>query len=272
LVQAGVRPTVVMRDPAKLAEGLRDLVEVKQGDLNDADFVASATEGADALFAMVTTSYTAEDPVAGMLTIGRNFARAIEKNKIGRTVFLSSAGADMRGNSFIGALGKVQDMLDAAGENVLHLQPGYFFTNLLMSLEELKHGTFSNNVPVGLSMPWNDPRDIGEIVAARLLATDWWGISTQAVQGPRHLSFAEVAEIASAASGKQITAHQITDDQLREGMLSAGFTAGVAQGFVDMGSEISTGKADNHERSFITTTPTTLEAWCYANLRPALNG
>lgn len=271
LVQAGVRPTVIMRDPSKLAEGVRDLVEVKQGDLLDADFLASATEGADALFAMVTTSYISDDPTGDMIKTGQSFADAIKKNNIGHVVMLSSIGADLRGKSFIGALGRVEDLLDATGANVLHLQPGYFFTNLLMSLEELKHGSFSTTIPLDLKAPWNDPRDIGDIIAARLLARDWTGQFTQAIQGPRNLTYTEVAAIASAASGRNIEAVKITDEQLHASMTSIGFTAGAADGFVEMGREVSSGKALNYERNFITTTPTTLEAWCYENLRLALS-
>ncbi len=64
LIQAGVRPTVLVRDPARLPAEVRGLVEVAQGDLRDAAYVTAATRGADALLWIVPESFTAADPVA----------------------------------------------------------------------------------------------------------------------------------------------------------------------------------------------------------------
>ncbi|MEU5189600.1 NAD(P)H-binding protein [Streptomyces klenkii] len=46
LLQAGVRPRVLVRDPARLGEATRERVEVRRGDLTDAGFVRDAVAGA----------------------------------------------------------------------------------------------------------------------------------------------------------------------------------------------------------------------------------
>ncbi|MDA0179463.1 SDR family oxidoreductase [Solirubrobacter phytolaccae] len=48
LIRAGVRPRVLVRDPTKLGD-LGGLVDAVETDLSDADAVAHATEGVDAM-------------------------------------------------------------------------------------------------------------------------------------------------------------------------------------------------------------------------------
>ncbi len=43
LLQAGVRPRLLMRDPAKLDRETRQLVDVRVGDQGDAGYVRAAT-------------------------------------------------------------------------------------------------------------------------------------------------------------------------------------------------------------------------------------
>ncbi|MGW7620494.1 NAD(P)H-binding protein, partial [Streptomyces antimycoticus] len=50
LVRAGVRPRVLLRDPARLAPEVRDAVDAVPVDQYDADAVVAATTDIDALF------------------------------------------------------------------------------------------------------------------------------------------------------------------------------------------------------------------------------
>ena len=59
LLQAGARPTLLLRDPARLDDATRKLVDAVQEDQGDAEAVARATEGADALF-WVCLLYTSD--------------------------------------------------------------------------------------------------------------------------------------------------------------------------------------------------------------------
>lgn len=270
LIQAGIRPTLLVRDPARLSPEVRDAVEVRQGDLNDAEFLLRATEGAEALFSLIPTNYGSSDPVGDAVQVGQNIADAVRKNEIGHAVFLSSAGAHRRSNDPIGALGKVEDLLNATEANVVHLRPGFFYTNLFMDLESVKQGTLFTTIPVDRPMPWNDPRDIGDIAAARLLSPTWTGKSVQAINGPELLSYAEVAAIASAATGKPIQAVLATDEQSHAGMVAGGLPPAIADALVEMSRGLREDTEADFMPTYVTTTPTSFGAWCYANLRPAL--
>jgi uncharacterized protein YbjT (DUF2867 family) len=74
LVQAGGRPTLLLRDPDRLDPQIREFVDLRPGDLVDTDYVVDATKGADALFWVDTTDHLAEDPMGGSAAMGRTAA------------------------------------------------------------------------------------------------------------------------------------------------------------------------------------------------------
>ncbi len=269
LVQAGVRPTALVRDPARLEVNTRERVDVVAGDQGDLDSVIRATRGADSLF-WVDPPTADDDPAAGYARMGANAARAVAANGIPRTVFLSSIGAEKRhGVGEIDGLARTEEALNATGTDVLHLRCGYFFTNLLMDLPALRSGVVRTPWPLDYMMPWVDPRDIGDIAAIRLLS-DWSGQQVQAVHGPRDLTFTQVVEILRGAVEREMRAEHMSDDEFRTALRSNGLTEGQVEGIVGM----SVGQRENfvpeNERTIVTTTPTTLEAWAYTRLRPLL--
>lgn len=175
LLQAGVRPTLLLRDPDRLDAETRELVDTVQGDQLDAGDVLRATEGADALYS-VDPPVDDEDPIATYARAGSHAARAIQEHAIARTLFQSSVGAEKRhGAGEIDGLARTEEQLDETGASVLHLRCGFFFTNLLMDPAALEEGVLRVAMSVDAPMPWVDPRDIGDVAAARLLSTGWVG-------------------------------------------------------------------------------------------------
>ena len=206
LIQAGVRPTLLARRPGRLDPATSERADVVEADLGDAEAVVRATLGADALFwAEPQTADPEADPVAWYSMLGANAARAVTENGIGRTVFLSSVGAEKRsGAGEIDGLALAEEQLDATGATVLHLRCGYFFTNLLSQIDSMREGLLRAPMPLDFAQPWLDPRDIGEVAAARLLSASWSGRQVQAVHGPEDLTLSQVAAIISEATGRQV--------------------------------------------------------------------
>lgn len=272
LIQAGVRPTLVARHPRRLDLALTEQADVIQADLSDAETVVQATQDADALLwvAPPTTDPSA-DPVAWYARLGANAARAVTENGIGRTVFLSSIGAELRsGAGEIDGLARTEELLDATGATVLHLRCGMFFTNLLWEVESLRQGVLKASMALDYAQPWVDPRDIGEIAAARLLSAGWSGRHVQAVHGPEDLTLSHVAEIISEVTGLPVRAETISVDTARHSLRSAGLGDRQVEAIVGMSAVTRQEFAAEDKRSILTTTPTTLAAWAYAHLRPAL--
>jgi uncharacterized protein YbjT (DUF2867 family) len=100
---------LLLRDPGKLDADLRDLVDARQGTLDDEAFVRDATAGVDALYWVDPTDFGAEDPNVPTVRLGRVAAAAVRANGIGRVVFQSSVGAEKRhGAGLIDGLAAVE--------------------------------------------------------------------------------------------------------------------------------------------------------------------
>ncbi|MFF4498545.1 NAD(P)H-binding protein [Streptomyces sp. NPDC001546] len=270
LLQAGVRPRVLVRDPARLDEETRERADVCQGDLADAGFVREAVAGARSVFWVDPTPHTTADPVSVSLATAAPLVSAARAGDVGRVVLLSSIGAEKRhGVGHIDALAGIEEELDATGVDVLHLRCAYFFTNLLLDLDGLRRGVLSTAFDPGHRMPWVDPRDIGDVVAARLLNDGWRGRVVQAVHGPEDLTFEQVARILTEALGRTVRLEPVGDDAVRKALRTAGLPPSAVEGIVGM----TAGSRDlvpEQPRDVLTTTPTRLAGWAHAELRPLL--
>ena len=266
LLQAGVRPTLLLRDPTKLDAQTLELSDFVQGDQFDPEVVLRSTEGADAMY-WVNPPVFGEDPVAAWERAGSYAARAVEEHGIARTVFQSSVGAEKRhGAGEIDGLARTEQLLDATAASVLHLRCGMFFTNLSTDPGALEEGVLRVTWPVDAAMPWVDPRDVGDVAAARLLATDWSGRQVQAVHGPQDLSYAQVASIVSSATGRQLRAEQIPDDQMRGALRAAGLGDVQVEAILGMSTGLREDFEPEDPRTVLTTTPTTLASWAREHL------
>jgi uncharacterized protein YbjT (DUF2867 family) len=275
LCQAGVRPRLLLRNPDRLDAGIRDQVELAVGDQRDAGYVAEATHGAEAVFWVHPDDFSLPDPDADAERTGEGLAAAMRENGIARVVFQSSIGAEKRhGAGFIDGLARIEQRLDAAREEtgaaLLHLRCGYFMTNLLMNLDELRAGQLTTIRELDEPMPWVDPRDIAAVATVRLLASDWAGRQVQAVHGPADLTWTEAAAALSAATGAAIKAHQLTADEQRAVLRRAGLGEVAVEGIVGMSTGKREGFTPEQPRSVLTTTPGSLAGWAITHLRPAL--
>jgi uncharacterized protein YbjT (DUF2867 family) len=261
---------VLLRDPDKLDSELRPLVDVAVGDLSDQAYVIDATEGVDALLWVAPESFTAADPVADVARLAEVGAAAVRANGIGHVVLVSSVGAEVKhGAGLIDGLARNEEALTATGANLLILRNGYYFTNLLGNLDSLKEGTLPTIAAPDQPVPWVDPRDIGDVAAARLLAANWTGVEVRAVHGPADLTWNEAASIIGAAIGRDVELQLMKDDDMRGVLSGAGMTDAAVEGVVGMTAGLRD-LTPEQARSYVTTTPTTLAAWVYANLRPLL--
>lgn len=268
LVRAGVRPRVLVRDPSKLGE-LGAYADAVETDLADADAVARATEGVDALFWVTPASFLSPDPLADYARYADVAAHAIQANGIARTVFQSSVGAELReGAGEIDGLAATELKLEQVAPAITHLRNGFFFVNLLHQLDDIERGTLPISLPTDFAMPWVDPRDIAEVATARLLNPDWTGRHVQAVHGPEDLSWDDVARILTEATGHPVKAEQVPDEAMRDGLAQAGMNERQVDALMGMSTGLREGFTPEQPRDLTTTTPTTLRAFVADHIRP----
>ncbi|MFK4084767.1 NAD(P)H-binding protein [Kribbella sp. NPDC020789] len=270
LIRAGHVPVVLARDPGKLDDELTGLIEARRIDQLDETLTVEATRGVDALY-WVDPTVGGDDPLAAYAAATASVVAAIEANGIKRVVFQSSVGAEKRhGAGEIDGLARTEVALNATAADVTHLRCGYFFTNLLFELAAIKAGKLQVVLPVDQPMAWVAPADIAEVATGLLLSQAWQGKRVQAVHGPADLSWTEATEIVSAALDRPVTVERIPDDQQRKQLLAAGMSENLADAVLGMSTGLRDDFVPEQSRTPVTTTPTTLTAWCYAELRPLL--
>ena len=224
LIQAGVRPTLLARSPARLDPATSERADVVEADLGDAAAVVRATRNADALF-------------------------WLEPFRAGQDG--AAAGRDRRERAAPALRVLFHQLARAA-----RLDPRRRVLRAPMHLD--------------YPQPWVDPRDIGEIAAARLLSEGWSGSHVQAVHGPEDLTLAKVAAIIAEATDRTVRAETISQEALRSSLRSAGLGERQVEGMAGMSSVMREDFVADDKRTVITTTPTTLAAWAYVYLRPLL--
>lgn len=271
LLQAGERPVVLVRDPARLDPDVTAHVDARQGDLADTGYVTTALDDVTALYLVIPEVLAVDDPEADAEAIAESVLASVEAAGVARVVFQSSLGAQKRsGAGFISALGRVEERLDAlaarTGIAVCHLRCGYLFSNLLMDLDGLRGGELRNTIPWDKPMPWVAPTDVAAVALGRLLSSSWTGRVVQSVSGPEDFTYPQVAAIVRAATGWPVTYTVDDDADVRRGLADAGFSAAAVDSIAGMSEGIRDAYDAFRERSLFTTTPTPLDGWVRQHL------
>jgi uncharacterized protein YbjT (DUF2867 family) len=270
LLRGGFRPTLLMRNLTHLEPALRSRVDAIEVDQTNERAMVRATVGTDALY-WVDPPTEGDDPLADYARFSEIAANAVRTNRIPRTVFQSSVGAEKRtGAGEIDGLAHTEQLLDDTGFSVTHLRCGFFFTNLLSMTDDIRAGTLTV-LPPDQPLPWVSPRDIAEVAAIRLASTAWTGRHVQAIHGPHDLTWRQVAEIITDKTGAPVTVNETDEGSMRAALTGFGMSAERVDALVKMSTGLSDGFVPEQPRDVVSSTPTTLASWCYDVLRPALS-
>jgi len=271
------RVRVVGRDPKRLERFTQKGAESFIADATDAGALTNAFAGAKAVYAMIPPNLASPDVRAYEESVGDALRSAIEKNGTKYAVVLSSYGADKsQGTGPVAGLHSLEKKLEgASGLNALFLRAGYFMENLLPQAGVIKSmGTMAGPVKVDLPLPMIATRDIGAFAAKALLKLDFSGKSTRELQGPRDVTYAEVAKIVGAAIGKADLGYQLVPAaQLKPVLMQMGMSSNMADLLLEMAEALNSGHMKMLElRSASNTTPTTLETFVAEIFLPAYRG
>src|SRR5882757_2972345 len=173
--------TVISRNAENVAELMRHGATIAIGDIHDVHFLTKTFKGADAVYLMVPPMWQASDLKKISAEIAEGFSAAIKSSGVRNAVFLSSYGAHRLDDAgAISGLGLAEVVLDGLdGVNVLNLRAGYFYTNLLLSLDLVKTAGCMGNmftIPDG-TFTVVDPEDIARVAANALDTLDFKGHS-----------------------------------------------------------------------------------------------
>lgn len=245
LLKAGHQVTVIGRSLDNLKDLTAAGAKAAIGSVADFDFLVKTFTSADAIYTMVPPTWDAADWKGHIGQQGENYASAIEASGVKKVVNLSSIGAHMEtGCGPVSGLFRVEKAYSRlTGVDILHLRPGFFYTNFLANIGMIKHMNFiGGNYGTNSKMVLVHPTDIAATAAKALIALDFTGHSVQYVVSDEK-SPSEIAAILGAAIGKpELPWVDFTDEQNHGGMIQAGLSEEVAKNYTEMGAAVKSGE------------------------------
>jgi uncharacterized protein YbjT (DUF2867 family) len=215
LGERGARVRAFVRDPDRAAAILGEDVELAIGDFDEPASILRALDGVDGLFLACGNG-------PGQVRYETTAIDAAAAAGVGRIVKLSAIGAEVGSPlAFWDWQGRIEQHLAQSGVTAVVLRPANYMTNLLASAEAIAHTGMLFAPAGGARVAMIDPRDVAA-VAAVALTEDGHDGQVYALTGPAALTYDEVAEALSDATGRGIAFVDVDDEAARQGMLEAG--------------------------------------------------
>jgi len=245
LLEKGHDVTVVGRNPKNLRRLVKRGATAAIGDMGDVPFLTETLLGADGVYLMIPPMWDSDDQKKQSIQYAQGFSAAIRASGVKNVVFLSSYGAhrhtDAGAISGLGLAEVVLNELEAV--NVLSLRAGYFYSNLLLSLDLVKTTGHMGNmfaIPGG-TFTVVDPEDIARVAAQAFDTLNFKGHSYLYVIS----DLTGTDEIASLI-GRQIGVPDLRWAKFpamdfKRVLLNYGFAEGAANDYVEMFATLGTG-------------------------------
>ena len=265
---------IISRHPDKVAPAMARGAALVSGSIDEEAVLDRALRGADALFWVTPITFEPADYMAWARLVGRNAAAVARRHDVRRAVVISSIGAQHE--DAVGPVGcnvAIEQAFTNAVPNLTILRPASFMENLLQHVPTIAGtGTIYTRYPQSLGIPWIATRDIADRAVAALTDTGWTGPHVLELQGPEDLDQTQLAAIVGEAIVRQVTSIEVTDEQAKQGMLSAGMPASFAQLLLEMYAAVASGRMKRTQpRSPLTSTPTSLFTFAREVLKPAVD-
>jgi len=277
LLAKGEKVRVIGRDAKRLERFTQKGAEAFVADETDRSALTKAFSGAKAVYALIPPNLAAPDVRAYQEQVSDDLAAAITKNGVKHAVALSSFGADKpdRTGPVLGLHTLEEKLNGIAGLNALYLRAGYFMENILSQVGVIQSfGVIAGPVRADLALPLIATRDIGNAAAEALLKLDFNGKHTRELQGPRDVTYNDVAKIVGAAIGKSDLKYmQMPAAQLKPALTQMGMSSNMVDLLLEMAESLNSGHMKMLQpRSPANSTPTTFETFVAEVFVPAYRG
>ena len=214
LIEKGYAPRVVVRKHETNADWDAAGVEQKTADLNDAESLARAFEGADRIFSVSPL-------VENLVELGQTTVEAAKRAKVKHIVRSSAQGADVDSPIALGRWhGAVELVIENSGIAFTIVQPASFFQNFLGYADTIKTEN-AFYAPLGDGkVSLIDARDIAAVAVAALTEDGHAG-KKYSVTGGESLSNADIAAIFSEVLNREIKYVDVPEDAARKIMVDS---------------------------------------------------
>jgi uncharacterized protein YbjT (DUF2867 family) len=305
LLAHGQKVRVVGRDARRMERFSGKGAEAFIADVSDVAALTKAFSEAKAVYVLIPPHLSSPDVRSYQERVSDAVAAAIERNSVPHAVVLSSIGADKKDRTGpVVGLHNLEEKLHRISDlNALIFRAGYLMENLLPQVGIIEIisaigaggmgevyrapdmrlnrevaaqslGFLTGPIRADLPLPMIATRDIGAAAADALLRLDFQGKSTRELQGPRDVTYGEVADHIGKAIGKPGLGHQqLSAAQLKPVLMQMGMSASMADLVLEMSDALNSGYMKALEpRSPANTTPTTLETFLADRFLPAFRG
>lgn len=220
LINQNIAPADIIaggRDTSKLFNWAAKGTEIRKVDFDDPD-LANAFKGVDHLLIISTDAL---DLPGKRLRQHEAAVAAATKASVEHITYTSMPSPDDSLIPFAPDHFGTEDSVKASGVNYTILRNSWYMENLFMSLPQvLASGKWFTSAADG-KVGQVSREDCAAAAAASLVAGDKSN-KTFTLTGPEALTIADMAAAASAALNKPIEVIPVSDDQLVQGMISAG--------------------------------------------------
>lgn len=244
LVAAGHQVTLLSSDAGK-KEAIEALGAIPViGSMTDLALLSRIFTGADAVFTMVPPKFDAPDNRQYYIDIAQVYAEAIRKSGVKRVVQLSSVGAHLsEGTGPIKGIYALEQIFNGLEDvSVTYLRAGFFYTNFLGNIDMIKHMNIlgSNNLAENKLMLVH-PEDIAD-AAAHALQEEGSGKQIQYVISDEQSNAAIAKALGTAVGKPELPWVNFSDEDMKDGLLQAGFPPHFADLYAEMGLAAREGK------------------------------
>ena len=274
LLSRGQKVRVLGRSADRLASLVSAGAEPFITDITDAQRLAEAFRGAQAVYAMLPPDITNHDVRGYQERVSDAISSAISHAHVQFVVLLSSIGADKAANTgpVVGLHNFEEKLNRIDGLNAVYVRAGYFMENTLAQVGAIKMvGKSAGPLRPDLKVPMIASKDIGSTVAEMLLNPKFQGKQARELLGQRDLDMREAASIIGKAIGKPGLEYiQMPHEQLRPALMQFGMSQNQADLILEMAGALNSGHMRALEsRSQKNTTPTSYEQFVAENFVPA---
>jgi uncharacterized protein YbjT (DUF2867 family) len=218
------------------------------GSVSDADFLTQAFKDADAVYTMMPPAIGSTNMIENIAHAGQAYAQAIREAGVTRVVMLSSIGADApEGTGPVKGVHRVEQIFQQLfGVNVTILRAGFFYYNFFRDIPMIRNrNIFGNNYNGDDRLALSHPMDIAA-AAAEQLQRKGNGIEVKYIVSDISTGN-EIATLLGQAIGKpELAWTAIPDEQLKQGMLSAGLPPELAGLVTELGQGVRAGIVTKH--------------------------
>jgi uncharacterized protein YbjT (DUF2867 family) len=225
LLKAGKPVRAVVRDEKKGAEWAARGCEVALATMTDADALAHAFEGAEAVFILPPPEF---DPAPGFpeaREVIDTIVAAVARSKPRRIVCLSTIGAQATQTNLLTQRSLLEEALRKQAIPVTFLRPGWFMENCAWDVDSARNEGIVRSFlqPLDRAIPMIATDDIGEL-AAKLMQERWSGVRIVELEGPRRTSPDDIAAAFAQVLGKPVRAQAVPRDTWEALFVSQGMT------------------------------------------------